>query len=159
MKRTIIAVLFVSISILCVALWVYLAQERFGEGDFQHLRIGMSLEEVQEVVGCPPGDYRSGQQKQAFVAPSDEVVEIMREQGANYREFVDKMATSYRDPEAVYIRSETWCGSHYGITVFYDAHRIVLGYALFKVHPRQRPMLFFGRFFKRPRKKREEEKG
>jgi hypothetical protein len=45
--------------LIIIALWVYLSPDGSGFGDVQydHIRVGMTQQEVEDLLGSPPGDY------------------------------------------------------------------------------------------------------
>lgn len=55
--------LLVSVTLLLaggLALWLFFPQSRVTRAGFEALRVGMTMKDVERVLGGPPGDYRTG---------------------------------------------------------------------------------------------------
>jgi hypothetical protein len=75
----------------------------FREGRFDAIRQGMTRDEVVEVLGCPPGDYRPAVWRHPdwYVSTSDVAATLVREQGVPLREVEE---SERRDAEEWFAR-------------------------------------------------------
>src|SRR4051812_24185484 len=59
-KRKLIACVLIVVVTAAAVLWLCWPEEAIGPGSFRRIRAGMTLDDVEAIIGLPPGDYHSG---------------------------------------------------------------------------------------------------
>jgi hypothetical protein len=123
---------------------------RFGEKQFDELRLGMREAEVVVILGCPPGDYRPAiwSHPDWLVYPSDPIGVYRKERGRSLRELQELELQDAKEwiqagqpipPPPGRVQRKRWWARGYGIDVAFDEQGRLIHASLLELSPPRPP--------------------
>jgi hypothetical protein len=119
--------------------WFFWPEDRIGPANYRRIQVGMKQEEIEAIIGLPPGDYYTGPRGVGGLMSRGPFGFLRREKGLS----VDNVCVG-QIPDGFTARS--WEGNHYSIQVLFNAERDAVGVYLWKIRPAVDPPSLLERF-------------
>jgi hypothetical protein len=126
--RKYVLLALVAVVVTTVA-WLLRPQPRIGPENFRRIQAAMTSQEVEEIIGLPPGDYYTGPLGVGGITSRGPYGLTREERGISDVEVPE----AWRSGEGERVNS--WWGNRYAIIVFLDEHNHAVRWELLDVVP------------------------
>jgi hypothetical protein len=126
---------------VCIALavaWVFLPQERIGPAAYDRIKVGMTRQQVEGIIGLPTGDYYTGPRSPSSM--SGPYGTLNKEAGVRRSDLSDG-PRGFASRDGRRVKLEQWWGDNYIVEVGFGEDGAAVGCDLYDVDPPLHPDL------------------
>jgi hypothetical protein len=111
--------------------WYYRPWDPINRRTFHSLELGMTLEQVEELIGLPPGTYQPQRPRLGGSFTPGYIGFIVEQSGLSDKDLPDRFRGQARDGREVTLAQ--WWGMYYAIRVAFDSTGVAVGLYLLEV--------------------------